>query len=200
MINFKNKIFFSTVLLFSTFFPFLAEAKIPLGFTIYSSIENTQSFMAIDSGSCEKGLENGVGNFDSVTFNIDYKRWHQSDPENPLNTFSDKPGYLYVEPASEEYKNKIVKCLVYAHALGYSPVVLKIKLMDYIHPNDSSKNVWRAKIKFNPLNGTYAHGNGSPLDLAESTSAAYFNQTGSGGLVVSVHDEYIEPIKFYPFE
>jgi len=178
----------------------LAEAKIPIGFTIYSATEYTNNFTAVDTGSCENSLESGVGSFDAVTFNVDYRRWHQGDPENPLKTFSNKPGYLHVEPASNQYKENIVECLIYANALGYSPVALKIMLMDYIDPNDSSNNVWRAKIKFNPLNGTFSQGNGSPVDLAESASAAYYSQTNSNDLIVSVNDEYIESIKSYPFE
>ena len=190
----RNKYF--SVLSLLLFAVFSYAEPVPIGFTLYSSVENAGRWIAENhNDSCQNHLSEGLKSFDAVTFNIDYKGWHQGDINDPMNQVRGA-GYLELTPATAEFVSDLMNCFEHAIALNYRVVVLKLKIMDLIRPE--SKNVWRSKIEFDPFNGNYASAPFGPVGLAKQAIRFFNGLQNSTRLVVSVNDEYGQSLIKFP--
>jgi hypothetical protein len=169
--------------------------------TIYSGSQSPKYWSGKDDDrpeECSALLRKGRRYFQALTINIDFRNWHQGYPEAPLK--NNKDGYLYVYPYTESFIKNLTECIGFAKELDYTPILLKIKIMDYIAPN-GVEHKWRAFLRFNPLKGNYILGEQGAVSLAvKSLSRLKDLGYSTDDLIVSINDEYTNSILDYPYQ
>lgn len=183
------------------------KAGVPLGFTLYSKATQPSTWHAADEvrGNCVEMLQQGKAYFQSVTLQVDFDEWHRGDVSGRASRpdrFSPND-MLYVTPATPAYLDEVVRCMVKAREMGFRPIVLKIKIIDYSWKDflGITHAVWRANIPFDPLRGTYFYGKLSPVDFgieAVRRYSAKAQDSTCDGIVLSVNDEYTKSVLTHP--
>ena len=181
---------------------------LPLAFTMYSVVSDPTSrndpWMTNRTGTCESLLSYASESFEAATFVADFSKWHQGNPASPPeqpHKGTDLDGYIDVEPAPEAYAHELFRCLSLADSMGFAPLTVKIKLMDYSAPDSDGKSVgyWRARAPFDPLKGNFSTNPLGPIGLARQLAQWRSQHLKSGTvLIVSVNDEYVDSIRTYP--
>lgn len=169
----------------------------PIAMTLYTPVSNEWTWWAGQtSGKCREMLEQGRPYFQAVTIQVDFEEWHRGNPTNPIQAVdAAHETYLWVKPARPTYLDNLADCMITAHELGFSPIVLKIKIMDYIGSGKAAgPHYWRAWIPFDPFNGNYISGEFGPVDLGIRAIQKYAQQTGCRScneIIFSYNDEYV---------
>jgi hypothetical protein len=190
----------SIIVICSLVFSSSLLARVPLAMTIYSASHSHKYWMGKDreAADCSTLLRSGRDYFQALTLNIDFQKWHQGYPNEPLKTNND--GFLHIDGYTDDFFNNLVGCMTYAKELGYSPILLKIKIIDYISP-DGKTHKWRAFLKFNPLNGNYVTDPKGAVSLAVKTlTRVKALGLTTDDIIISVNDEYTNSIIEYPLE